>query len=77
MIAANRAMHPKLSNVWEMSKRQWRRELTLRASLSNATVKVRIDCGVARSGLDQPWISVQENTGCVVVLASGAMYVAG
>ena len=62
-MAAGRAGHPKLINVWERRKHQWRRELTLRASLSNATVKVLIDNGVARSRLDQPWISVKENKG--------------
>ncbi|MFM7987870.1 MAG: hypothetical protein ACKPKO_52015, partial [Candidatus Fonsibacter sp.] len=48
-----------------------------RASLSNATVKHMIDKGVAPSKLDQPWISAEENKGCVVVWASIARSVAG
>ena len=63
MMAAGRAGHPKLSRVWERMKNDWRRELTLRASLSNATVKVLVDNGGACSRLDQPWISVEANKG--------------
>ena len=50
-------------NVWEGMQHEWRRELTLRATLSNATVKDLIDNGVARARLDQPWISAKENKG--------------
>ena len=35
----------------------------MRASLSNAAINVLIDNGVARSRLEQPWISMQENKG--------------
>ena len=56
-------MVAKLRNVWERRKHEWRRELTLRASLSNATVKDLINNGVARARLDQPWISAKENEG--------------
>ena len=63
MMAAKRAGHPKFSKVWERRNHQWRRELTLRALLSSATVKVLTDSGVARSRLDQLWISAKENKG--------------
>ena len=56
-------MVAKLRNVWERRKHEWLRELTLRASLSNATVKDLINNGVARARLDQPWISAKENEG--------------
>ena len=41
-------------NVWERSQHERRRELTLRAALSNAAVKDLIDNGVARARLDLP-----------------------
>ena len=50
-----------LSTVWEQKKHNWRRELTLRASLSNATVKILIDHGVSSARLDQPWISMKDD----------------
>ena len=50
-----------LSTVWERKKHNWRRELTLRASLSNATVKTLIDHGVPSARLDQPWISMKDD----------------
>ena len=59
-MAAGKAMHPKLINVWERRKHQWRREVTFRASLSNATVMNLIDDKVANIKLDQ-WISAKEN----------------
>ena len=60
-MAVNKASHPKLSNVWKRRKHQWRRELTFRASLSNATAKGMIEDGVARFKLDQPRISAKDN----------------
>ena len=60
-MAAARARRPRLSNVWEKKKDQWRRELTLRASLNKTTVKDLINNGVAPNKLDQPWISVKEH----------------
>ena len=50
-----------LSTVWERKKHKWRRELTLRASLSKATVKTLIDHGVSRATLDEPWISMKDD----------------
>ena len=44
----------KVRNVWERRKHEWRREQTLRASLSNAAVKDLSNNGVARARLDQP-----------------------
>ena len=50
-----------LSTVWERKKHKWRQELTLRASLSKATVKTLIDHGVSRATLDEPWISMKDD----------------
>ena len=50
-----------LSTVWERQKHKWRQELTLRASLSKATVKTLIDQGVSRATLDEPWISMKDD----------------
>ena len=56
-------MVAKLRHVWARRQSLWRRELTLRASLSKATVKELIDSGVAGARLDQPWISAKEKEG--------------
>ena len=56
-------MGGKVRHVWERRKHQWRRELTLRASLSKATVKELIGNCVSRARFDQPWISAKENEG--------------
>ncbi|MFM7984423.1 MAG: hypothetical protein ACKPKO_34370, partial [Candidatus Fonsibacter sp.] len=61
-MAAGMAVHRNLFFVWERRKHQWRREMTFRASLSNATVKM-IDNGVVPSKPDQPWISAKKNEG--------------
>ena len=53
----------KVLNVWERRKQEWQRELTLRASLSKATVKALIHNGVARARLDEPWIFAKANKG--------------
>ena len=50
-----------LSTVWERQKHKWRQELTLRASLSRATVKTLIDHGVSRATLDGSWISMKDD----------------
>ena len=50
-----------LSTVWERKKHNWRRELTLRASLSKATVKTLIDHGVSKATLDEPCISMKDD----------------
>ena len=55
------SMGGKVRHVWERRKHQWRRELTLRASLSKATVKELIGKGVSRARFDQSWISAKEN----------------
>ena len=63
-MAAGRAGHPWLrmrAMFARARQHEWRRDLALRATLSNATVKDLIDNGVARFKLDQQWISAKEN----------------
>ena len=50
-----------LSTVWERQKHKRRQALTLRASLSKATVKTLIDHGVSRATLNEPWISMKDD----------------